>query len=162
MSSYDNSTDAGSNRRFIFNGTEQAFTGGIALTDYEFDFDGETDVQTVNISAKIQTSNRFYVSRITIVAPDPHPYRGEIQGPNSIDLGYEHLSGGIAETMTELEFTAKKLAGDISISITDTANLFNTDVNALPSVQAGKHNPRHYSLFQPQVLTTSLSTKKYL
>ncbi len=116
--------DSVTTKSFKLGSVTQNFSGGTALTDYVFTFDGKTDVSAISISANAASYNRYYVSKVVIEAPDPAPFRGEIIGPKKADLGFEHLSNGIVETMTELEFTTRNIASNISLSIADTTRSF--------------------------------------
>ena len=120
------------NKSFLLGDLSQPFTGGATLTDYEFSFDGNTEVNTITIAAQNNSYNRFYLSKIVIEAPDPAPLRGEIVCLKTIDLGHEHLSAGRVETMVEVDVSSRNLASNINLSVADTTHCFSVSMRSLP------------------------------
>ena len=129
---YSGKQDSLHTKCFMLNNLSQPFTSGTLLTEYEFTFDGKTDVNTVTVSAQNSSYNRLYLSKIVIEAPDPAPDRGEILCAKTIDLGHEHLSAGMVQTMVELDVTARNLASNINLSLADTSHCFSVSMRSLP------------------------------
>ncbi len=129
---YNAKQDSVSTKSFKVNDMVQNFASGIELHDYEFELDGETEVASITISANENTSNRLYINKVVIEAPDPAPLRGKIYCEKSIDLGYEHLSNGVVQTMTEIDVSAKNLTSNINLSISDNTGSFGVNLRSIP------------------------------
>lgn len=129
---YPFKADSADTKAIAVNNQNIYFTNGAQLTDYVIAFDGSQSLSSLTITGLKNPNNRFYITQITIEAPDPAPLRGKISGDKKLDFGAEHLVNGQVQTIAELEFTASSLSQDITLSLSDPSNCFSLSTTTLP------------------------------
>lgn len=129
---FPHAKDSALDKGFNINGTSTLFTNGTHLTHYQFNFDGQQSINSLNIAANVTSNNRLYITQITIIAPDPAPLRGHINAPKQLNLGAEHLVQKKVETMAQLDITTDHLAQPITLSLSNQQQGFTLTSNTLP------------------------------
>ena len=148
-----NGADTAASKRLIVYNQEIAWEAGHRAEIRPYNIPVDADVDSIYISAKVASNNRWYVQKIEFEAEDPHPTRAAVELPYAkVNFGSVHWESADEplEDVLNIQVTARNVVGDIHISLNKGTNYTLTE-NTLPS--SGGELGIYYSLLYNEVTT---------
>ena len=148
-----NGADTAASKRLIVYNQEIAWKAGHRAEIRPYNIPVDADVDSIYISAKVASNNRWYVQKIEFEAEDPHPTRAAVELPYAkVNFGSVHWESADEplEDVLNIQVTARNVVGDIHISLNKGTNYTLTE-NTLPS--SGGELGIYYSLLYNEVTT---------
>ena len=148
-----NGADTAASKRLIVYNQEIAWKAGHRAEIRPYNIPVDADVDSIYISAKVASNNRWYVQKIEFEAEDPHPTRAAVELPYAkVNFGSVHWESADEplEDVLNIQVTARNVIGDIHISLNKGTNYTLTE-NTLPS--SGGELGIYYSLLYNEVTT---------
>lgn len=148
-----NGADTAASKRLIVYNQEIAWEAGHRAEIRPYNIPVDADVDSIYISAKVVSNNRWYVQKIEFEAEDPHPTRAAVELPYAkVNFGSVHWESADEplEDVLNIQVTARNVVGDIHISLNKGTNYTLTE-NTLPS--SGGELGIYYSLLYNEVTT---------
>lgn len=148
-----NGADTAASKRLIIYNQEIAWEAGHRAEIRPYNIPVDADVDSIYISAKVASNNRWYVQKIEFEAEDPHPTRAAVELPYAkVNFGSVHWESADEplEDVLNIQVTARNVVGDIHISLNKGTNYTLTE-NTLPS--SGGELGIYYSLLYNEVTT---------
>ena len=148
-----NGADTAASKRLIVYNQEIAWEAGHRAEIRPYNIPVDADMDSIYISAKVASNNRWYVQKIEFEAEDPHPTRAAVELPYAkVNFGSVHWESADEplEDVLNIQVTARNVVGDIHISLNKGTNYTLTE-NTLPS--SGGELGIYYSLLYNEVTT---------
>lgn len=146
-----NGADTASSKRLLVYENEIAWEANHRGEIRPYQITLNKDLDSIFISAKVKSSNRFYIQKIEFEAEDPHPTKAAVEMP------YAKVDFGSAKWVSEDEpledvlnmiITGRNVVGNISLSLKTGTNFVLTGTS-IPA--AGGEIGIYYNLSYPSV-----------